>query len=197
MENLQEKMKYLTNFGQKVYAVEFKQQMYFIVESGKVQTGIGDRQKDYTLFNEQGQQMGYLHLARLLMSKVDIMLEKADGVLVVPDDFFYLSDIEISKGELRGKGLGSMLLNWATKEMQQISAEKGATIPLLLIRQNSQEAPAFYKKWGAVLNQEVEDNKPGSSCYMRIDNPTPKPEYDVKVVAQYEKTTEKKEDKHK
>ncbi len=186
MENVQEKMKSLINYGQKVYAVDFKGQLFFIVESGRLQGGDRECQKDFFLFDGKSQ-IGYLYLAEMMLGKAEQEFEKQDGVLVVPDDFFFLTEIEISSIENRRKGLASMLLNWATKEMQKIAMNKGYDMPLLFIRQNSLETFGFYEKWGAVGNQSVMDNNIGSSSYMIINKPEQKPEYDVKVVAEYEK----------
>lgn len=194
MNDLEEKMKKLINYGQKVYGVDFRGQTYFIVESGRLQGGDRECQKDFHLFDEKGQ-VGYLYLAEMMLGKAEREYEKLDGVVEVPEDFFFLSDIEISEKGNRGKGIGSMLLNWATKEMLGISKNKESNIPLLFIRQNSEETFAFYGKWGAVPNQTVPDSKIGSSCYMRIDRPETKPEYDVKVLAEYEKPVIK-EDRH-
>lgn len=194
MENIQEKLEYLTNFGQKSFLVEFRGQPYFIVESGRLQGGDRECQKDFFLFDENGKQIGYLYLGEVMMSEAEREWEKMDGVLVVPADFFLLSDIEITDRNLRQKGLASMLLNWATKEMCQISKDKEIDIPLLFIRQNSNATFPFYDKWGAVLNQDVVDDKIGSSCYMRIDHPQPKSEYEVKILAEQEKKyTEQKQ----
>lgn len=194
MENIQEKMKYLTNFGQKVYAVNFNSQSFFIVENGRL-TGDKETHKDYFLFDDKCKEIGSLHLGKVIMSEEEIEWEKSDGVCVVPRVFFLLTDIEISKRDLRCNGLGSMLLNWATKELQKISANEEANIPLLFIRQNSEETFAFYKKWKAELNQTREDNKIGSSCYMIIPKLEPQTKYDAEVVAEYEKPVVKKEDK--
>lgn len=192
MEKIQERMKELVKFGQKVSAVMFREQVFYIVECGNLQGGTRGSQRDFTLFDDKNQ-LGYLYLSDIKMSALEIELEKQDGVIVAPEEYFLLTDIEISSREMRCKGLGSMLLNWATKQMQQASAEKGKLLPLLFIRHNSEETFSFYQKWNAVVNQVVEDRKIGSSCYMRIDNPQTKPEYDVKVVAEYEKPITKED----
>ena len=186
MDNLEERMKKLINFGQKAYAVDFRGQTYFIVESGRLQGGDRECQKDFYLFDEK-EQIGYLYLAEVMLGKAEREFEKRDGVVEVPEDFFLLSDIEISKRENRRMGFGSMLLNWATKEMLEISKNKETIIPLLFIRQNSEETFGFYGKWGAILNQTISDDKIGSSCYMRIDKPQTRSEYDVKILVEYEK----------
>lgn len=186
MEKIQERMKELAKFGQKVYAVDFRGQLFFIVESGHLDSGERGSQKDWTLFDEKSQ-LGHIYVSDIKMTEAEIAFEKLDGVVVVPKEYFLLTDIEISSREMRCKGLGSMLLNWATKDMQKASIKREEILPLLFIRQNSEETFPFYAKWEAVVNQVVEDTRRGSSCYMRIDNPQTKPEYDVKVVAEYEK----------
>lgn len=195
MEQIKERMKKLAEFGEKVFAVEFRGKLYYIIESGHLLGGERGSQKDYTLFDDKTK-LGHVYISDVKMSEAEIYFEKMDGVLVVPREYFLLTDIEISDIDLRCKGLGSMLLNWATKDMQNASAKREEILPLLFIRHNSEETFAFYAKWHAIVNQKVEDVKRGSSCYMRIDKPTTKPEYEVKVFSQYEKP-KSKEDRSK
>ena len=187
MESIKERMKKLAEFGENVFAVEFRGKLYYIIESGHLLGGERGSQKDYTLFDDISQ-LGHLYISDVKMTEAEIEFEKLDGVLVVPKEYFLLTDIEISDIDLRCKGLGSMLLNWATKDMQHASAKREEILPLLFIRHNSEETFAFYAKWGAVVNQKVEDVKRGSSCYMRIDKPIAKPEYEVKVIAKHDTT---------
>ena len=205
MENIQEKMKYLTKPGQKASAVRFCSQSFFIVEDGSLQGEAKECKKDYFLFDETGQKIGDLSLVKTKMNEAERKWEEQDGVYIVPEEFFMLVDINITQKQFHGKGLGSMLLNWATKEMRHISDEKKTDLPMLFIRQNSLEAMAFYQKWKAEVNQGfkddkgvfhlVENNKLGSSCYMIIKKPEPQAKYDAERVGEYEKPATTKDDK--
>ena len=198
MENIQEKMKYLSQFGDVVYAVEFGKHDCFVVESGSLGDGTsqGEKAKDFYLFDENGKQIGYLYLCQLTMSEQEQEWEKLDGVEVAPERFFLLNDIEINH-DLRRNHLGSFLLNWALKNIEKMNAETGKNIPLLFIRHNSTETIPFYTKerWGVELNQKVEDNRLGSSCYMIIKEVKSKDQFEGKVLGKYEKQNTK-EDKH-
>ncbi len=196
MKRINERMEHLINFGQKVIAVEFQNQIYFIVESGMLQGGDRECQKDFYFFDEKSQ-IGHLYLSEMMLSKTEREEQLKSGVKNIPDDFFALSDIEIDKKELHGKGLGSVLLNWATKEMLEICKRKETEIPLLFVRINSEETLAFYEKWGAVPNQVNPDNVVGSNCSMIIERLKTKSQYDAKIVAVYEKPSIIKEDRSK
>lgn len=189
MENMQAKLKKLINLGQKAFAVEFRGEQYFVVENGKLNSGdvIG---KDYHLFNAAGHLIGLLNFVEVHMSEEERELERFSGAAEVPKSCFMLVGIEIM-WEYRGKHLGDFLINWGLKDIQKDIAKTGEHKPILFVRENNHVTIPFYKKWGAELNQKVENNRCGSSCYMIIKEPKHKEEYCGKIIGEYEKINTK------
>ncbi len=191
-EYIRDRMKHLSSFGQRVFAFNFRGQLFFIAESGSLEGDSVECKKDYFLFDEKTH-IGNLYLARKIFSKAESDWDKERGAVIIPDETFYLDQIEILKPEQRGKALGSALFNWTIKDMQKFSEENDKELPLYFVKWNNETAKSFYDKWGAVTNQNPVDDEYGSSCYMLIENPEPKDEYQVSIVAKYDKPITKEE----
>lgn len=194
MENLEAKLKHLLQFGEKVSAFEFGGQEYFVAECGKLIFGQRS-QKDFNLFDKDGKQVGHLYLGLLALSKPEQEFEKLDGVVEVPECFFFLNSIEISDVRLQGNGLGSFLLNYGLKDVEAICKDNGKDLPILFYRDNTHSSIPFYEKWGAQSNQQIEDNKIGSGCYMIMKSPKHQDKYNGTILGSCEKP-DKKEDRH-
>lgn len=183
MELNEEKVKALFEYGQKVVAVEFAGEVYFVVESGKLTADVVfSAQKDYFLFDKNFKNIGFLYLSEQKYGEGLIASAKREGVLDVPEFSVSLSHIEIEE-DYRRRHLGDFLLNKAIKDVCDLSQRCSVeSIPIMFVRANSAQTLPFYRKWGAVDNQRYPNEDFGLFNCMIIKSPTPKAEYDGKVL---------------
>ena len=183
MELNEEKVRALLEYGQKVVAVEFSGEVYFVVESGKLTTDIVfSAQKDYFLFDKNFKNIGFLYLSEQKYGEELIASAKRAGCLEVPEFSVSLSHIEIGE-DYRRKHLGDFLINRAIKDVCALSQGwSKETLPIMFVRANSAVTLPFYRKWGAVDNQRYPNEDFGLFNCMIIKSPTPKEEYDGKVL---------------
>lgn len=191
MEINEEKMKRLLECGQKVDAVEFGGELYFVVERGKLTADESfSKQKDYLLYDKKFEWIGFLYLCQQKFGKELIASAKKIGCLSVPKLSVSLSHIEVDE-KYRGKHLGDFLINRAVKDVQKLSKDCGTPVPIMFERENSAITVPFYKKWGAENNKKDSTDETGFFNSMIIKKPTPKTEYDGKILKEICKIEEK------
>lgn len=102
---------------------------------------------------------------------------KSYGIEELPDVCFGLENIDIIE-KFQGKKFGSVLLNFALKEIEDYNNKNNCNYKLVFQRANSEQTLPFYKKFGARTNSTEPNDTFGDYCFMIIDKPKHLKEYE-------------------